>query len=193
MKFCSQCGAQSIVWQVPAGDNRPRHVCAECNEIYYQNPKIVAGAIPEWENKVLLCKRAIAPRYGYWTLPAGFMENDETTPEAAERETLEEANARVEILSLYTVLNIPHTNQVYMMFRSRLLDLDFGPGSESLEVALFEEQEIPWAELAFPTITQTLKLYFEDRRRAQFGSHGMHLGDIVRGPPYGEFLPRRKR
>ena len=193
MKFCSQCGAQSIVWQVPDGDNRPRHVCSSCNEIYYQNPKIVAGAIPEWEDKVLLCKRAIAPRYGYWTLPAGFMENDETTTEAAERETLEEANARVEILSLYTVLNIPHTNQVYMMFRSRLLDLDFGPGSESLEVALFEEHEIPWNELAFPTITQTLKLFFEDRRRARYGSHGLHLGDIVHGHPYGEFLPRRKR
>ena len=193
MKFCSQCGKPSIAWTIPEGDNRPRHVCTSCNEIYYQNPKIVVGAIPEWEDRILLCKRAIAPRYGYWTLPAGFMENEETTAEAAERETFEEANARVEILSLYTVLNIPHTNQVYMMFRSKLLNLDFGPGSESLEVALFREEDVPWEELAFPTITQTLKLFFADRRRAEYGSQGTHLGDIVHGHPYGEFLPRRKR
>jgi len=190
MKFCSQCGADQIRWDVPQGDNRPRHICGSCNEIYYQNPKIVVGCIPEWEDTVLLCRRAIEPRYGYWTLPAGFMENDETTQEAAERETLEEANARVELLGLYTVMNIPHTNQVYMMFRSRLLDLDFGPGSESLEVKLFREHEIPWRELAFPTIVHTLELYFEERRRERFG---VHLGDIVREAHRGVFIPRRSR
>lgn len=190
MKFCSQCGTENIRWEIPQGDNRPRHVCGACNEIYYQNPKIVVGCIPEWEDTVLLCRRAIEPRYGYWTLPAGFMENDETTSEAAERETLEEANARVELLGLYTVMNIPHTNQVYMMFRSRLLDLDFGPGSESLEVKLFREDEIPWRELAFPTIIHTLELYFEERRKARFG---VHLGDIVRESRRGLFLPRRSR
>ncbi len=187
MKFCSQCGSDSIAWTVPSGDNRPRHVCGKCNEIYYQNPKIVVGCIPEWENRILLCKRAIEPRYGYWTLPAGFMENGETTQEAAERETLEEANARVELLGLYTVMNIPHTNQVYMMFRSRLLDLDFGPGTESLECKLFHEEEVPWHELAFPTISHTLRLYFEERR-AQFG---VHLGDIVRDAHRAVFIPRR--
>jgi ADP-ribose pyrophosphatase YjhB (NUDIX family) len=190
MKFCSQCGADQIRWEIPQGDNRPRHICGSCNEIYYQNPKIVVGCIPEWEDTVLLCRRAIEPRYGYWTLPAGFMENEETTQEAAERETLEEANARVELLGLYTVMNIPHTNQVYMMFRSRLLDLDFGPGSESLEVKLFREHEIPWRELAFPTIVHTLELYFEERRRERFG---VHLGDIVREANRGVFIPRRSR
>jgi ADP-ribose pyrophosphatase YjhB (NUDIX family) len=190
MKFCSQCGSGSIEWTIPQGDNRPRHVCGNCSEIFYQNPKIVVGCIPEWEDAVLLCKRAIAPRYGYWTLPAGFMENEETTQEAAERETLEEANARVELLGLYTVMNIPHTNQVYMMFRSRLLDLGFGPGSESLEVRLFKEEEIPWQELAFPTIVHTLKLYFAERRSTRFG---VHMGDIVRDAHHAAFLPRRTR
>jgi len=188
MKFCSQCGTANIRWEVPSGDNRPRHVCGECNEIYYQNPKIVVGCIPEWEDTVLLCRRAIEPRYGFWTLPAGFMENDETTQEAAERETLEEANARVELLGLYTVMNIPHTNQVYMMFRSRLLDLEFGPGTESLECKLFREHEIPWRELAFPTIVHTLELYFQERRLERYG---VHLGDIVRDSHRAVFLPRR--
>lgn len=190
MKFCSQCGTGNIRWEVPSGDNRPRHVCGNCNEIFYQNPKIVVGCIPEWEDTVLLCRRAIEPRHGYWTLPAGFMENGETTQEAAERETLEEANARVELLGLYTVMNIPHTSQVYMMFRSRLLDLEFGPGTESLECKLFREDEIPWQELAFPTIVHTLKLFFEERRQARFG---VHLGDIVRDAHRATFIPRRNR
>ncbi|MCC7120303.1 MAG: NUDIX hydrolase [Gammaproteobacteria bacterium] len=190
MKFCSECGSASMAWQVPAGDNRPRHICLDCNAVYYQNPKIVVGSIPEWEDRILLCRRAIAPRHGYWTLPAGFMENGETTPEAAERETLEEANARIEILHLYTVLNIPHTNQVYMMFRSRLLDLEYSPGSESLEVALFREEDVPWSSLAFPTIEQTLRLYFEDRRRADFG---VHLGDIGTDWRDKRFIKRRSR
>lgn len=190
MKFCSQCGTDNIRWEVPNGDNRPRHVCGNCSEIFYQNPKIVVGCIPEWEDTVLLCRRAIEPRHGYWTLPAGFMENGETTQEAAERETLEEANARVELLGLYTVMNIPHTSQVYMMFRSRLLDLEFGPGAESLECKLFREDEIPWQELAFPTIVHTLKLFFEERRQARFG---VHLGDIVRDAHRATFIPRRNR
>ena len=187
MKFCSGCGSNSIRWVVPMGDNRPRHVCGDCSEIYYQYPKIVVGCIPEWEHKILLCKRAIEPRYGYWTLPAGFMENEETTLEAAARETWEEAKAKVEIVGLYTVLNIAHTNQVYMMFRSRLLDPSFGPGEESLECALYTEEEIPWRELAFPTITHTLRLYFADRRNKNFG---VHMGDIVRGSGGAEFIHR---
>jgi ADP-ribose pyrophosphatase YjhB (NUDIX family) len=156
--------------------------------IFYQNPKIVAGCIAEWEDTVLLCKRAIEPRRGYWTLPAGFMENAETTLEAAVRETLEEANARVDVIDLYTVLNIPHTNQVYMIFRGNLVDLDFSPGEESLECGLYREDEIPWDELAFPTILHTLKFYFEDRRS---GKYPLRCGDIVREGNRAVFSLRR--
>jgi len=176
MKFCSQCG-QPVEWRTPADDNVPRHICTACGTIHYQNPKIVVGCIPEWEDRILLCKRAIEPRYGLWTLPAGFMENNETTQEGAARETLEEATARVEVNDLYAIFNLPHVNQVYMMYRARLLDADFGPGQESLEVSLYEETDIPWPQIAFPVITETLRAYFEDRRRGEFGTH---TGDIVR-------------
>lgn len=188
MNFCSDCGSSEISWTVPSDDNRPRHVCGACETIFYQNPKIVAGCIPVWEDKVLLCKRAIEPRHGYWTLPAGFMENAETTFEAAERETREEANAEVEIEGLYTVLNIPHTSQVYMIFRSQLRNLDFSPGTESLECKMFAEDEIPWRDLAFPTIVHTLKFYFEDRKNNDFK---LHAGDIVWGDGRAEYFHRR--
>jgi len=178
MKFCNSC-AGDLVSRIPDGDNRERHVCARCGTIHYQNPKIVTGCIPEYEDRLLLCRRAIAPRYGYWTLPAGFLENGETTHEGAVRETLEEASARVAITSLFATFNLPHIDQVYMLFRARLLDLDFGPGEESLEVDLFREEEIPWNQLAFPVIAETLKLYFADRANDGFGSH---MGDIVRDP-----------
>ena len=176
MKFCSACGAE-IAIRVPEADNRPRHVCTSCDTIHYQNPKIVTGCIPVWEDRILLCKRAIEPRHGFWTLPAGFMELGETTPEAAMRETLEEANARVELQGLYVVMNLPHVDQVYMMFRSRLLDMDFSPGAESLEVALYREEDVPWDALAFSTIKHTLRLFFEDRKREDFR---MHSGDIIK-------------
>lgn len=176
MKYCNQCGAE-VKRTIPKGDNRLRYVCVACEEIHYQNPKIVAGCLPEYEGKVLLCKRAIAPRYGYWTLPAGFMELQETSLEAALRETLEEANARVSISDLYTVLNLPHVGQVYMMYRSKLLDLEFFSGDESLEVKLFAEDEIPWNEIAFATIQYTLKFFFQDQKNGQFR---LHTGDIVK-------------
>ena len=163
MKYCSQCGAEIVV-RIPDDDNRERHVCSGCDTIHYQNPKIVAGCIPAWEDKVLLCRRAIEPRHGYWTLPAGFMELGETSLEAAVRETLEEANARVDIQDLYMVINLPHVDQVYMMFRSRLLDTEFHPGAESQEVGLFTQEEIPWDTLAFATIRETLRYYYEDIR-----------------------------
>lgn len=175
MKFCNQCG-DSVVTRVPEGDNLPRFVCDSCDTIHYENPKIVVGCIPEWEDKILLCRRAIEPRHGLWTLPAGFMENHETTLQGAARETLEEANARVEIGELYTLFNLPHINQVYIMFRARLLDLDFSPGSESLEVELFEESDIPWETLAFRTISKTLQHYYQDRRNGRFQ---FHIGDIM--------------
>ncbi len=168
MKFCSECGAPVELRQ-PSDDNRPRHVCTICATIHYQNPKLVIGAIPEWEDgRILLCRRAIEPRYGLWTLPAGFMENGETTTEAAIRETLEEANARIAIAGLYSMYNLPYINQVQLLFRARLLDLDFSPGAESLEVELFEEQNIPWDELAFRPVRFTLQHYFADRKAGSF-------------------------
>ncbi len=174
MKFCSLCGAD-VVLSVPPGDNRQRFVCSACGEIHYQNPKLVTGCIPEWEDKLLLCRRAIEPRYGLWTLPAGFMENEESAQQGAARETLEEANARVSVEQLYTIFNLPHISQVYLLFRGKLDDLDFSPGSESLEVALFREDEIPWEQLAFPVIYETLRYYFEDRKRGVFVPR---VGDI---------------
>lgn len=167
MKFCSQCG-QTTVQRVPEGDNRTRFVCDHCQTIHYQNPNIVAGCIPVYGDKILLCKRAIEPRYGLWTLPAGYMENDETLEQAALRESEEEANANVKLEQLYTVFSLPHVNQVYMMFRAILLDENFYPGSESLEVRLFSENEIPWDKLAFRTIHYTLKYFFQDRKTNTF-------------------------
>jgi ADP-ribose pyrophosphatase YjhB (NUDIX family) len=170
MNFCTNCGTP-LVKNVPPGDSRERHSCPACGMIHYQNPKLVVGCIPEWGDKILMCRRAIEPRYGLWTLPAGFMENGETTAEGAIRETLEEAGAHVQIGSLFNLINLPHINQVYLMFRARLLDLDYCPGTESLEVQLFSEQQIPWNDLAFLTIRQTLGHYFEDRKAGDFRFH----------------------
>ena len=176
MKYCSQCGSTLVV-KIPPDDNRLRHVCDQCGTVHYVNPKIVAGCIPVYEEKILLCKRAIEPRKGYWTLPGGFMEMDETSLDAAIRETREEANTRVEVIELYNVFNLPHVNQVYMMYRARLLDMDFSPGEETLETTLFTEQDVPWDRLAFSTIRQTLKFYFQDRKT---GIYQLHSGDIIR-------------
>ena len=160
---------------MPAGDVLPRHVCPACHTIHYQNPKMIVGCIPEWEDKILLCRRAIEPRYGLWTFPAGFMENAETLAQGAVRETLEEANARVAIKMLYAIYDLPHINQVYVVFRANLLDLDFGPGDESLEVRLFHETEIPWDQMAFRVITKPLQRYFEARKQ---GEPEFHTGVI---------------
>jgi ADP-ribose pyrophosphatase YjhB (NUDIX family) len=168
VRFCSVCGADRIELRIPDGDTLPRFVCGACGAIHYQNPKVVVGCLPEWEDQVLLCRRAIEPRHGLWTLPAGFLENGETIVAGAIRETLEEANARVAIGELYTVISLPRISQIYMVFRARLVDLDFGPGPESLEVRLFQEEEIPWEEMAFRTIGRTLRNYFVDRRLGAF-------------------------
>ncbi|NIB43013.1 NUDIX hydrolase [Pseudomaricurvus alkylphenolicus] len=162
MKYCSNCGA-GVRLQIPAGDDRQRHVCNECDTIHYQNPHIIAGCLPIYEDRVLLCKRAIEPRHGYWTLPAGFMENGETTEEGALRESWEEARAVMTLDGLYTLFSLPEINQVYMFFKGTLDNLEFGPGPESLEVELFTEQQIPWDELAFPVVKKTLRHYFADR------------------------------
>ena len=171
MNFCSHCGSSDLEQRIPEGDTLPRWVCANCGTIHYQNPKVVVGCLPDWEGRVLLCRRAIDPRRGLWTLPAGFLENGETLLAGAARETAEEARARVEVGSLYTVISLPHINQIYVMFRARLLDLGFGPGAESLEVLLFDEDAIPWNELAFRTIARTLRSYFLDRKLGEFPVH----------------------
>ncbi len=178
MKYCSHCSA-AVELLIPEGDSLPRYVCTACHEIHYQNPKVVVGCIPEWEDKILLCRRAIEPRLGWWTVPAGFMENNETLAQAAARETLEEANARVEIGNLYAIYSLPHISQVYVLFRAQLLDLDFKPGIESLEVKLMSENEIPWQDMAFRVIHDPLKKYFAERGQ---GKLGFHMGVIDRSP-----------
>ena len=180
MKYCSQCGADRLEFRIPDGDTLPRFVCAACGTIHYQNPKIVVGCLPEWNGRVLLCRRAIEPRHGLWTLPAGFLENGETLSAGALRETLEEANARVLLDPLYTLISLPQINQVYMMFRARLADLDFGPGVESLEVRLFDEAVIPWESLAFRTIARTLRNWLLDRKRGVFP---LRMSALERRPP----------
>lgn len=170
MKYCNQCGA-SVSLFIPAGDNRERHVCLECDTIHYQNPRIITGTLPVFEDSVLLCKRAIEPRLGLWTLPAGFMENGESTEQGAIRETLEEANAQVSIDGLYCLFDLPQFNQVYTFYRAQLLDLDFYAGDESLQVCLFKESEIPWDQLAFSVVSQALELYFQDRKKHHYPVH----------------------
>jgi ADP-ribose pyrophosphatase YjhB (NUDIX family) len=174
MKFCSQCGAP-VELRIPEGDTLPRFVCGSCHTIHYQNPRMIVGCIPEWEDRILLCRRGIEPRHGLWTVPAGFMENGETTYQGAVRETLEEANARIEIGALYALYNIPHISQVYILFRARLLDLDFKAGAETLEVRLFAESEVPWDQIAFATVRNTLARYYGDRRS---GEYKFHMGTI---------------
>ena len=184
MKFCSEC-AFPISLVVPPDDNRPRFVCQKCGVIHYQNPKMVIGSIPVWEAggelKILLCKRAIEPRLGYWTLPAGFMENNETTTDAALRETIEEAGANIELHGLFSLVNVPHVHQVHMFYRATLLDLDFAAGIESLEVKLFAHNEIPWDDIAFPTVAHTLEFFFADHGKVlEGGSYGVHALDIFK-------------
>lgn len=174
MKFCSNCAAP-VAKRVPPGDSLPRWVCDQCGEIHYQNPKLVVGTIAEQDGRILICRRAIEPRYGYWTLPAGYMENDESTGQAAERETREEAGAKIELGEPFSMISIPYVNQVHLFYRARLLELDFRPGDETLEVAMVEEAQVPWKELAFRTVSMTLKLWFEDRRAGTFGFHASEL------------------
>ncbi len=167
MKFCSQCG-NPVIQRVPEGDSRPRYLCEHCHTIHYQNPNIVAGSLPVWQGKVLLCRRAIEPRLGYWTLPAGFMENGETMEQAARRETQEEACAALGELTLYTLIDVPHINQVHVFYRAEMASDTFAAGVESLEVRLFDEADIPWSELAFMTVHHTLEFFFADRREHSY-------------------------
>lgn len=179
MKYCHHC-ASPVSHRIPEGDDKPRHICEDCDTIFYQNPKNVVGTVPYDGDRILLCKRAIEPRLGKWTLPAGFMENGESSLEGAIRETSEEAGANIRVTenSLYTLFNLPRINQVYMFFRAELLDLKFDPGIESLEVALFEEKDIPWDEIAFPVVKETLRHFFEDLRQQKFP---VRMFDVIHG------------
>lgn len=176
MNFCSACG-EKVSFIIPEGDNRHRHVCQSCQTIHYENPKIVTGCIAQWQDKILLCKRAIEPRYGLWTLPAGFMENEETNLQGAARETAEEANAEVDNMQLFCVFSIAHINQVYTMYLGDLVAGQASAGEESQDVALLAEDEIPWQEIAFQVINETLKLYYKDKKQ---GSFKTHYGDIIK-------------
>ncbi len=168
IRYCNVCG-DDVAFTVPSGDNRERHVCQGCGEIQYQNPKIVAGCVPVWGDRILLCRRAIEPRFGLWTVPAGFMENHETVEEGAMRETREEACAGMQNVRLYGVYSLPRISQVYVMFLGDLLSEDgFGIGAESLEVRLFGAEEIPWEDLAFPVVEATLRRYLAEREHAGF-------------------------
>ena len=170
MNFCSQCGDR-VSLKVPAGDSLPRFVCDACATIHYQNPKLIVGCIPEWEDRILLCRRAIEPRRGLWTLPAGFMELGETLAQGAIRETVEEAGANFELKSLFSLLNVVRAGQVHVFYLAELSNTQFAPGPETIEARLFHEHEVPWDELAFLTVSETLKRYFADRRQGQFGFH----------------------
>ncbi len=174
MKFCSECG-ETVVFRVPRGDNRERFLCESCGTIHYQNPRIVTGCLAIWKDQVLFCKRSIQPRSGFWTLPAGFLENGETATAGAERETWEEALAKVANLELYTMFSLPHISQIYLFYRAELIDGAFAPGEETAAVSLFHEADVPWEELAFPVIRDTLKYYFQDRSDNHFK---VHTGDI---------------
>lgn len=170
MKFCSNCGNEVVV-TIPPGDHLPRFVCERCGTIHYQNPRIIAGCIAEWQGRILLCRRAIEPRAGYWTLPAGFMENHETTEQAAAREAAEEALAEVEIVAPLALVNVPHISQVHLIFRGRLKDGRHGTGHETLETTLAAERDIPWEQLAFASVRFALERFVADRRAGVFGFH----------------------
>jgi ADP-ribose pyrophosphatase YjhB (NUDIX family) len=176
MNYCSDCG-QPVNLQVPDGDHLARHVCSACATIHYQNPKIIVGCVPEHEGRILLCRRAIEPRHGFWTIPAGFMENGETLAAGAARECWEEAGAKVEIGSLLAVVNVVHAHQVHVMFRANLSEPQFAAGTESLEVELVQPHDIPWSEIAFPSVDFALRRYLDDR---QAGRDGHHFADFDR-------------
>lgn len=180
MKFCSKCSA-TITVKIPQNDTRERFICGSCNTIHYENPRNVVGTIPIWEDKILLCKRAIQPRLGFWTLPAGFLEIGESTNDGAERETFEEAGAKIQIGPLFSLLNVTHVGQVHLFYLAKMSNALFEAGVESIEVALFSEAEIPWNELAFPTVQKTLKWFFADRKLGKLNDWNRvvsHLDDI---------------
>lgn len=175
IRFCRSCGA-AVAYLVPAGDNRERAVCAACGTVHYENPVNVVGTVPVWGDQVLLCKRAIEPRYGLWTLPAGFLELGETAAQGAVRETIEEAGAKIEVGALFSVLDVVRVGQVHLFYLATMTSPDLDPGSETLEARLFREDEIPWDAIAFRTVRETLRFFFADRRRDHFAVHCADIG-----------------
>ncbi len=175
IKHCRVCGA-TVTYRVPADDNRDRAICNECGEIHYENPINVVGTVPVWNGQVLLCRRNIEPRKGFWTLPAGFLEMGESSADGARRETDEEAGARIELEGLFTVLNVVRAGQIHLFYRARMLGPELNPGPETIEAQLFHEHDVPWDQIAFRTVRQTLELFFADRRRGVFE---VHAGDVA--------------
>ena len=175
IRHCKACGSETR-YIVPADDNRERAVCSVCATVHYENPLNVVGTVPVWQDKVLLCRRNIEPRYGLWTLPAGFMELGETAAQGALRETVEEAGAHIELQPLFSMIDVLHVGQVHFFYRARMLDAELAPGPETIEARLFGESEVPWNELAFRTVRETLRFFFEDRRRGQFELHFADIG-----------------
>jgi ADP-ribose pyrophosphatase YjhB (NUDIX family) len=178
IQHCRQCGS-SVTYRLPDdGDTKPRAVCTVCHTVHYENPLNVVGTVPVWGEtgeQVLLCLRNIEPRKGKWTLPAGFMELGETTAEGAHRETIEEAGAQIELGELFTLMNVARVGQLHMYYRARLLSDQFDPGFETIEARLFTEDQIPWDEIAFRTVRETLECYFTDRRLGRFGFHTIDI------------------
>jgi ADP-ribose pyrophosphatase YjhB (NUDIX family) len=175
MKYCNQCGS-NLAYRIPEGDDRSRFICDACQTIHYQNPKLVVGCIPVWKDRILLCRRSIEPRYGKWTIPAGFFEQNETVEAGAKRELCEEARASVEFLEPYALYNLPFISQVYLIFRGPLKDKNFRAGYESLETLLFKEHEIPWDDLAFTVVSEVLRRYYKDILKGVFP---FYMGDIL--------------
>jgi ADP-ribose pyrophosphatase YjhB (NUDIX family) len=175
IKHCRACGC-AVAYRVPADDNRERAVCPTCGTVHYENPLNVVGTVPVWGDQVLLCRRAIEPRRGLWTLPAGFLELGESTADGALRETDEEAGAQIELGSLFSVLNVVRVGQVHLFYLAAMQSTRLNPGSETLEAQLFREDEVPWDEIAFRTVRETLRYFFDDRRRGRFGVHCADIG-----------------
>jgi len=170
IRYCTQCG-QAVQLRIPAGDSLYRSICSACGHIHYENPKLIVGCLAEWEGRILLCRRAIEPRLGFWTLPAGFMENEESSLAAALRETREEACAIVEAGTLFALVDVPHISQVHLFYRGALQNGEHRAGCESLETRLYAEADMPWDELAFCSVRFCLERYFADRRRGEFAIH----------------------
>jgi ADP-ribose pyrophosphatase YjhB (NUDIX family) len=175
IKHCRVCGTE-VAYRVPADDNRERAMCPACGEIHYENPINVVGTVPVWGDQILLCRRNIEPRYGLWTLPAGFLELGESSAEGAVRETVEEAGAHIELGALFTVLNVVRAGQLHLFYLARMLDTHLDPGPETIEARFFREDEVPWDQLAFRTVRLTLEHFFADRRD---GAYGVHAGDVA--------------
>ena len=174
ISYCVRCGA-GVSFLVPAGDNLPRYVCNACGHVHYENPRLVVGCVVEYEGQILLCRRAIEPRLGFWTLPAGFMENGESTAAAASREAREEAGADIIIDAPFAMISIAHINQVHLFYRGRLAAPEYSVGEESLAVELFAPTDIPWAELSFRSVTLCLERYLADRQHGRYTFHEAEL------------------